>query len=876
MDGCLNRQNGTYGATQQLAELTLYHSHGLLSQFGSKRHLSTTPVRHLTCNPAFLELTGLKGDILGRTVLDLIPDNEDAWIETYADVIKTGKAITFDRYSAPLGKHFHVTAYRHAPNRFATLFTDITERIEQETQIKKQQHYLEKSQELGKIGAWEIDLSDNSRSWADESCRIFGVPAGTQSTYELFMSKVHPEDREYARQAWLDAKQGKSYDVEHRLLVDGEIRWVREKADVEFDGYGKAIKAIGFTQDITEQKRVRDELSSTLAEFRTLTESSPTAIYRTDNKGNCAYVNRRWLEIAGMKQEEALGTGWVQAIHPDDRDELFRQWKEFVKNDQEQWSHKYRFVDKDGGETTVLGTASPIHDADGKVVGYIGSNLDVTERVKWEERLEDVARFPEENKAPVIRFSDEGVVLYCNPAGMVLLQCDCWGAELGQMTPRENFREIRGIYETGRPTLISKECQGRHYDIEVIPVPERHYVNLYCRDITDQAAAEAALREAHKRSVEQARLSALGQMASGIAHDFNNALMPIIGFTDLLLAKPEQYLKEKDEMVSMLSQILEAAGDARQIVQRLRLVHRQDTGEDKQDLNINKIIESSVQLTQPRWKEQKSAEGCPIQLNTTLAKTSRPILGNESELREMMMNLIMNAVDAMPKGGSLGINTVSQPGYMQLEIIDSGEGMSEETLAKCFEPFYTTKGEHGTGLGLAMVHGIVERHNGTIEIKSRLGEGTRITIMLPYAISDAGKASGKKDTKSEAASPLRILVVDDDARALQLTSTLLVRDKHHVTSLSLGREALAVLAERGSDFDVVISDRAMPEVNGDEILRSAKTSNPEIITVLLTGFGDIMQEEGEMPEATDKVLGKPITLNDLRAAINELIANKSS
>jgi CheY-like chemotaxis protein len=339
-------------------------------------------------------------------------------------------------------------------------------------------------------------------------------------------------------------------------------------------------------------------------------------------------------------------------------------------------------------------------------------------------------------------------------------------------------------------------------------------------------------------------------------------------------------LDDRAKALQYLKLIHTGAEDAASVVARLREFYRQQEHGATQPVDMGPLVEQVVAMTQPRWRDQAQANGRTIHVETDLA-AAPPAAGNASELRELLTNLIFNAVDAMPNGGTITISTrwdAAQTGQRRggkhgspngrgsgriaLSVQDTGTGMSEETQRRCLEPFYTTKGEHGTGLGLSMVYGAVRRHGGDLAISSALGEGTTITISLPIYTTPA--ASERAARRTTATRPLRILVVDDEADVRRVTQALLEADGHAITSVSGGREALEAL--RGEErFDLVITDRAMPDMSGDQVAETIKTLAPNMKIILLTGFGGLM-DTSDIP-AADAILAKPVTLTALRRTI---------
>ncbi|MCE9518904.1 MAG: response regulator, partial [Verrucomicrobia bacterium] len=360
------------------------------------------------------------------------------------------------------------------------------------------------------------------------------------------------------------------------------------------------------------------------------------------------------------------------------------------------------------------------------------------------------------------------------------------------------------------------------------------------------------------------RLRALGQMASGIAHDFNNALTPVLGFTELLLVSPG-ILDDKKKAVGYLEIIRTAAADAADIVTRLRECHRQNERSDVfVPVDLKKVVSQSILLTQPKWKDQAQANGVSIHVREQLEDVPA-VAGEESGVREILTNLIFNAVDAMPNGGILTLRTHSDGEGACFEVSDTGTGMSEEVRARCLEPFFSTKAERGTGLGLAMVFGIVQRHKGKIDIQSELGKGTTFIVSLPRYAGDA--MHDKTQNEMAANRPLNILVVDDEPQICDVISAYLGVDGHHVETASGGMSGLQRFLD--GRFDLVITDQAMPGMSGDQMAVAIKQFSPEIPVILLSGFNSPGVNE-PLP-GISAMACKPITMFTLRETINKVV-----
>jgi PAS domain S-box-containing protein len=367
------------------------------------------------------------------------------------------------------------------------------------------------------------------------------------------------------------------------------------------------------------------------------------------------------------------------------------------------------------------------------------------------------------------------------------------------------------------------------------------------------------LRETQKQVLQQERLRALGQLASGIAHDINNSLSPILGYADLLLRKKD-ILKIAEKQLTLIKT---ASQDIKRTIDRMKEFYRPKTDDEiTEHININRIIDSTLELTKHRWKDISESRGIVITINKELQENLPNILGNESEIREALTNLILNACDAMPNGGVLDLQTQLKDNNIILEIIDSGIGMNEETLQRCLEPFYTTKGEKGTGLGLSMVYGIINRHEGKISIESKVHHGTKISLTFPIHRKDKFNIDLEKEEISIPS--LKILCIDDDEKILQMLFDMLQSNNHEINLASSGKQGLDKFfsaLEDGKPFDLIITDLGMPYMDGTSVAQGIKSVQPDIPIILMTGWGSFLSSE-KMP-AIDYILKKPVVLDEL-------------
>jgi signal transduction histidine kinase/ActR/RegA family two-component response regulator/HAMP domain-containing protein len=394
----------------------------------------------------------------------------------------------------------------------------------------------------------------------------------------------------------------------------------------------------------------------------------------------------------------------------------------------------------------------------------------------------------------------------------------------------------------------------------------------------DLQSAYDELRQTQQAIMQQERLKALGQMASGIAHDINNALSPIIGFSDLIVQMhPDLSPSGKKH----LSYIKTAGEDIAHIVQRLRDFYRPRGPELLRMLNLNDLVGQVVDMTRPRWRDIPQSLGTMIEVKMDLDPNVPDFAGIEAEIRETLTNLIINAVDAMPQGGAITVRSrdarfgVTEDGHISdhvvMEIIDTGIGMDEKTRQRCFEPFFSTKGKRGTGLGLAMVYGVMERHEGKIEVDSELGKGTTIRLIFPVI-----KIEGETSAEGEEIlpGPFHILCVDDEPPLRELIREMLERDGHKIEVTDGGRagiEAFRAAQGRNQPFDAVITDLGMPYVDGREVAATVKRESPATPVIMLTGWGAFMKKDSASPSQVDGILSKPPHVAEIRAILRKIV-----
>ena len=384
------------------------------------------------------------------------------------------------------------------------------------------------------------------------------------------------------------------------------------------------------------------------------------------------------------------------------------------------------------------------------------------------------------------------------------------------------------------------------------------------------------LRQTQQSVMQQERLRALGQMASGIAHDINNAISPVALYTESLLETETNLSPQGRHCLEVIERAID---DVAATVARMREFYRQREPQlALSPIDANLVVQQVLDLTRARWSDMPQQRGIVIALRTQLADALPMLPGSVGEIREALTNLVFNAVDAMPDGGTLSVRTsctgaAGEARQVRIEVGDTGIGMDENTRRRCLEPFFTTKGERGTGLGLAMVYGMMERHGASIDIVTAPGQGT--TVRLDFPACAAGEGEPAADAAHAVPPRLRILVVDDDPMVLKSLRDILEIDGHDVVSADGGQagiDCFQAAYERHEQFAVVITDLGMPHVDGRKVASAVRQCSPATPIIMLTGWGQRLAADSDYPEHVNCVLGKPPRLKELRRALNQVIS----
>jgi signal transduction histidine kinase/ActR/RegA family two-component response regulator/PAS domain-containing protein len=690
--------------------------------------------------------------------------------------------------------------------------------------LQQREHLLEETGGLAKVGGWELDPASGLGNWTPEVARIHDLDPTLIADNQLRLQSYPGASRVRLQAAIKEAiEHGTPYDLDLEFVSAlGVRKWVRTICrPILRDGKVRLMR--GALQDITEQKLAQFRLQAQLARLHML-EHITRAIGERQDLASILQVVVRTLE-----EELPLDFSCICLYDPTERTltviavglasaELAQQLS---------MSENARIpIDENGLSRCVRG------------------------KLVYEPEIEGLPfPFPQ-------RLASGG--LRALVAAPLQIESQVFGVLISARRQPNSFS--------------SGECEFLRQLSEHVALAA-HQAQLH----TALQNAYEELRSTQQAVMQQERLRVLGQMASGIAHDINNAISPIMLYTDSMLEK-EPGLSERGR--GYLHTIQQAASDVAETVARMREFYRQrDIQTESTTVDLDEMVTQVAELTRARWESMPQQRGIVIDMRTELAARLPPIMGVKSEIREALTNLVFNAVDAMPQGGTLTLRVRGDGAERVLiEVVDTGVGMDEETRRRCLEPFFTTKGERGTGLGLAMVYGVVQRHGGDLEIDSQPGVGTTVRLSFMAALVSAIEATA---IITALPAGLTVLLVDDDPILLRSLRETLELDGHRTLTANDGKEGIDLFrktVEPGSQLTVsaVITDLGMPHVDGRSVARAVKQASPNTPVILLTGWGERLLAEGETPPYVDRVLSKPPRLREVRKALAELTSQPAA
>ena len=601
-------------------------------------------------------------------------------------------------------------------------------------------------------------------------------------------------------------------------------------------------------------------------EWETTFDAMSDGIFIFDRGGELKRVNRAGAALEAVHPRLLLGRKCCDILRTSKEDETC-----VVENALETCRSVTIEITPERLNRPLLVSVEPVLDETNKAIAVVCTARDLSELRKVQavarEHQSLLTNILESARESIYAVDPDGNFKWCNTAtlkGLGFQRNDFIGRPLLDMVyeaDRELVREKLAAALTGAPQTyemryFSYDGRLRHARVDNSPlVVEGKTTGVLgiARDITEQ-------KEERERAARADKLRALGQLASGVAHDFNNSLAAILGRAQLLRRQVND-----PALVRNLDIIQTAAEDAAATVRRIQTFARKSPVKEFEMVDVASLLNDAIEITRTRWENEARLRGLEYEVRLE-AEAGQNTLGSASELREVFVNVIVNAVDAMPRGGKLAITSRRSNNRLQLQFIDNGMGMPDDVRQKIFEPFFSTKGAHGTGLGLSVSYSIMERHEGSISVDSQPGGGTTFTIDLPAVMPESSNADAP--AAGDETPRLRILVVDDEAPVRETLAEMLVAVNHNVELAGSGQEAVQKM--RQGSFDFVFTDLAMPEMDGWETARLIRQDWPNVRIILVTGYGPTTAPPEGEEDLVDAIIGKPFDFAQVGSTLNSL------
>ena len=739
----------------------------------------------------------------------------------------------------------------------------------------------------GDLGAWDWNVVSGGVSYSERCAGILGYTLNEiEPNVRSWERLVHPEDFPGMSAALHAHLEGKTafYQSEHRCRhASGKWVWILDRGQVvERDVTAKPLRMCGTHVDITERKEAEHALQLSEERLRLALDAGAMGTWDVNLETREVKWSEAHQKLFGLAADQFDGTmdGFWRCVHPDDLPGVKAEADRSREN-RLPFRHEFRIVWPDGSVHWMTARGTFSYDPDGKPVRLLGVAWDITERRRAEterRRLTAAIEHAGESFAIIAR---DGKIEYVNPAfertsgyssqevvgqGWSLLQSDKMGQE-GIVWPALSA----GQTLSGRTTIKRKDGTSITIECTVSPVVGQgggiEYMVAVYKDISDQLRMEQELLQAQK-------IESIGRLAAGVAHDFNNMLTPILGYADILLAG----MHPADARYAQLLEIKKAAECSRDLTRQLVAFSRKQVLQVKA-VDLRDVVSGVEQLLRRTVRKN-------IALKTTLAASPCPVAVDVGQVEQILMNLAVNAQDAMPDGGELAIHVApaeidaafcavhhgAKPGpYAALTVSDTGSGMDDETRQHAFEPFFSTKNEQGTGLGLSSVYGVVKQHAGTIWIDSEPGHGARFSIYFPAALPQAAPAEGPAPSRQAYRGNETILLVEDNEMVRNVTQSLLQMQGYKVLSFAGGLEALSAVEKGGAAIDLLLADIVMPEIGGRDLWAKLRPANPKLRVLFTSGYSDASAEAHGAIEAGTDFIQKPFSVGGLAAKIREVL-----
>ena len=765
-------------------------------------------------------------------------------------------------------------------------YEDVTARVFAQEQLRLGEARLADAQQIAKLGSWDWELHGDRITWSDELFRICGMrpERGPRTTADL-IERVHPDDRARARRTVERALEaGMPWHADLRIVrPDGEVRMLHSRGEIVRDAGGVPVGMHGTCQDITEARRVEDALRATEQLFRRAFDDAPIGMALVDLEGRWLRLNRSVSRMCGYTEAEMRALSIDELGHPDDAEIDRPMIRELLAGRRRSYAIEKRMLHADGQVLHVLAHVSLMHGDGEQPLYFLIQLVDLSER----RRMEAEQRAGQDRLQAIID-NAPALITVQDTAGQLLLVNRRWedahgvaaheavghtarealGERADSVADRLHREALRtGLAQEAQTTLTGPDGEERPLLLVAFPLRDADgAATAVCSigtDLTERQRAERDRAQLERRLAQAERLESVGQLAGGVAHDFNNLLSVILSCVDFA----EGRLPEGDPVRGDVVEIRHAAERAAALTRQLLMFSRREVVQPEV-LDLGDLVRGLETLLARSLGER-------IALELDVWPALPPVLADHSRIEQVLVNLAVNARDAMPHGGRLRIEVRPAGDAVAVTVRDEGSGMSPDVAARAFEPFFTTKArEHGTGLGLATAHGIVTDSGGEITIDSEPGRGTAIRFTLPGAagVPVTPPATRGDDAEVHAgAAGARVLVVEDQDPVRRQAVRILEAQGYEVHEAPSGDDALAAW----EPCDLLLTDVVMPGMSGHELAARAAELDPSLRVVFMSGHtdDDVVLEGAREREIA--FVQKPFTRAALLRTVAEALGDRS-
>jgi PAS domain S-box-containing protein len=871
-------------------------------------------------NPAYTIITGLaKEKVINKLATEVYGTTEAPYLDIYAEIAINGKSTTFETYFPPMNKYFIISVSSLAEGIFATIFFDISDRKRANEALKKSEKLYRLVFANAPIGIMHYDKDGTITDLNDKFAEIIGAPQEEIIGFNM-LRQLQDKQMLEAVQTALNGEIG-YYEGDYLSVTAGKITPSRAIYNPIFSEQGEVVGGVSIFEDITERKQAEEALRESEARWKFALEGPGDGVWDWNIPTSKVFFSHQWKAMLGYTDEE-IGDGleeWDKRVHPDDKPGCYEDLKKHFKGKAPIYQNEHRLLCKDGTYKWILDRGKVMQWADdGRPARVIGIHTDITERKNVDQAFKTlmestiasvgqeyfdlvvnklcewlqcevamVGKLVDNAKVKLLSMQVDGKLIYGNyyllentPCNDVYNKGFCiYSQRVQELFPlSQDLIDLKAEGYVGTPL---RDKNNRVVGILCALSRTRLTLSPHTREVMHLMAVKTAA-EIERLKLEQERanieaqlrqaqkMEGIGTLAGGIAHDFNNILMAILGYTEMSLMEIPSQSKSKQ----YLEQVRKASYRAKELVDQILTFSRKQEGA-RTPLEISLIIKEALKLL-------RASLPTTIEIKQ-LINSQGNVIGDPIQVHQILMNLCTNAFHAMPKGGLLEISLEDveissqdiidlAPGpHVKLQIKDSGEGIDPSIQERIFEPYFTTKEVgKGSGMGLAVVMGIVKSHGGNITVNSELGHGSTFTIYIPRAEVEIARTREEQSTDVGHETG-RILFVDDEDTIADFIKAALEMMGYEVVVSTNSVAALELFRAQSDRFDLVITDLTMPKLTGVDLAQQLTRIKPGIPIILCTGYKDKFTKDDVKNLGVSDIIIKPIGIKDLGAAVQKVL-----